>query len=209
VPTGVPIRNIREQLFSAAERVLLRNGPDALTSRAVTAEAGVAKGILHRHFPDFDAFLAAFVLSRIDRVEAQSAELRASAGNGALDHNLASALAEALDPLATGMAGLVCCRRVLLERLRLTTPTGIPLFAEITKMISAYLTAERGLGRLPLSADVDTIAVLLVGGAHLLAAPNNHAPGEQLHSLVRTTLQSLDREKPRSRTPQQGTPSPS
>lgn len=44
MPTGVAIRDVREQLFAAAERVLLRDGPSALTSRAVTSEAGCAKG---------------------------------------------------------------------------------------------------------------------------------------------------------------------
>ena len=52
-----------KQLFAAAERVLVRDGPDALTSRAVTTEAGCAKGVLHRHFADFDAFLAELVLA--------------------------------------------------------------------------------------------------------------------------------------------------
>jgi AcrR family transcriptional regulator len=42
MPTGVALRDAREQLFAAAERVLLRAGPNGLTSRAVTAEAGVA-----------------------------------------------------------------------------------------------------------------------------------------------------------------------
>src|SRR2546423_14869836 len=67
VPTGVAIRDPRQQLFDAAERILLRAGPSALTSRAVTAEAGCAKGVLHRHFADFDAFLAELVLDRIRR----------------------------------------------------------------------------------------------------------------------------------------------
>ena len=40
MPTGVAIRDAREQLFDAAERVLLAGGPSALTTRAVTAEAG-------------------------------------------------------------------------------------------------------------------------------------------------------------------------
>src|ERR1035441_3479836 len=80
VPTGVAIRDPRAQLFEAAGRVLLRDGPDALTSRAVTTEAGVAKGVLHRHFADFDAFLAEFVLDRIARLDTQAAALRNSAG---------------------------------------------------------------------------------------------------------------------------------
>ena len=69
MPTGVAIRDVREQLFDAAERVLLRDGPNALTSRAVTTEAGCAKGVLHKHFADFDAFLAEFVLDRIARLD--------------------------------------------------------------------------------------------------------------------------------------------
>jgi AcrR family transcriptional regulator len=188
MPTGVPIRNIREQLFDAAERVLLRHGPDALTSRAVTTEAGVAKGILHRYFPDFDAFLAAFVLSHIERLDARSEELRASAGKGDLGDNVAAALANVLAPPAAQLVSLVCCRHPLLERLRLTTPDGIPLLAEITKMIASYLTAERGLGRIALEADVDTIAVMLVGGAHLLVAPDRSTATDRIHDLVRGTL---------------------
>src|SRR5438094_126818 len=39
-------------MFAAAERILLRDGPHALTSRAVTTEAGVAKDVLHRHYSD-------------------------------------------------------------------------------------------------------------------------------------------------------------
>ena len=62
MPTGVALRDAREQLFDAAERILLRDGPNALTSRAVTTEAGCAKGVLHRHFTDFDAFLTDLVL---------------------------------------------------------------------------------------------------------------------------------------------------
>ena len=92
MPTGVAIRDVREQLFDAAERVLLRDGPSALTSRAVTAEAGCAKGVLHRHFADFDAFLAELVLDRIGQIETQAAALRESAGTGTVAGNLTGAL---------------------------------------------------------------------------------------------------------------------
>ena len=60
VPTGVHIRDVRDQLFDAAERVLVRDGPNALTSRAVTMEAGCAKGVLYRHFDDFDRRIRSF-----------------------------------------------------------------------------------------------------------------------------------------------------
>src|SRR5436305_12393604 len=92
VPTGVALRDVREQLFDSAERLLLRAGPSALTSRAVTEEAGVAKGVLHRHFADFDAFLADYLLDCARRVAEQDERLRERAGQGDLADNLAEAL---------------------------------------------------------------------------------------------------------------------
>jgi AcrR family transcriptional regulator len=199
VPTGVPIRDIRDQLFDAAERVLVRDGISALTSRAVTTEAGVAKGILYRHFSDFDAFLAAFVLTRIERLDARSTDLRACAGTGTVADNLVDALAMTLDSSAIRIVTLIGSRHELLVRLRLTTPTGIPLLAETTKMISAYLTAERGLGRIPLEADVDSLAVSLVGGAHLTVAGREGAPSDpgDLRRVMTTVLDSVIQEQPR------------
>jgi AcrR family transcriptional regulator len=198
VPSGIPIRDIRQQLFDAAERVLLRDGPDALTSRAVTTEAGVAKGILHRHFPDFDAFLAALVLSHLDRLDVCAADLRAIAGAGAVTDNLARALTDALDPGALRIISLVCSRQALLARLRLTTPRGIPLLSETSTMIAAYLTAERGLGRIAHDADVDTLAVILVGAAHLVAAgPDEDRPDpDELRDVLGTAIDSVLRTRP-------------
>lgn len=199
MPTGIPIRDIRDQLFDAAERVLLRDGPSALTSRAVTTEAGVAKGILHRHFPDFDAFLAALVLTHIDPLDAGSQDLRASAGTITVTDNLARVLAAALDPVAVRIITLVCSRQELLARLRLTTPNGVPLATEITKMIAAYLTAERGLGRIAFKTDVDTLAITLVGSAHLLAAGQDGIPldPDELGDMLRTAIDSIVEVQPR------------
>jgi hypothetical protein len=98
-----------------------------------------------------------------------------------------------LDPTATALIALVCSRRPLLEKLRLTTPLGIPLLAEITKHLAAYLTAERGLGRIELTTDVDALAVMLVGSAHLTVLdvyPNTPAAGSAVRmSLVDTAVQ--------------------
>lgn len=193
MPTGTPIRDIRDQLLAAAERVLLRDGPDALTSRAVTTEAGVAKGILHRHYADFDTFLVTLVLAHIERLDALSTELRASAGTATLADNLTRALAAALQPSALAIACLVCSRDQLLARLRPAAPAGVPLLAETTRMIAAYLTTERGLGRIAIDTDVDTLAVILVGSSHLLAASSQRAPIEpdDLHPVVSTALESV------------------
>jgi AcrR family transcriptional regulator len=170
VPTGVAIRDVREQLFGAAERVLLRDGPNALTSRAVTTEAGCAKGVLHRHFADFDAFLAELVLDRIGRIDGQAVALRESAGTGTVAGNLSGALMDLFGSVAVAIVGLITFRDELRARLRRTTGPGVPMLSEAVAMIASYLTAERAMGRIAADADVDTLALALIGSGHLLFA---------------------------------------
>src|ERR1700745_3576077 len=113
-------------MFAAAERILFREGPHALTSRAVTAEAGVAKGVLHRHFADFDAFLAELALDRVTRIARQTADLRAADGTGRVQGNLAAALPDLCAPPALALVRLVIARDELRARLRAATGSRIP-----------------------------------------------------------------------------------
>ena len=175
MPTGVAIRDVRQQLFAAAERVLLRDGPSGLTSRAVTTEAGCAKGVLHRHFADFDAFLAELVLDRIDQVGRQSAALLASAGTGTVTGNLTGALTDQFGSVAVKIVSLLIFRDDLRARLRETIPSGVPVATEVAAMVSAYLAAERDLGRIAAGADIGTLALTLIGTAHLLAVDRESA----------------------------------
>ncbi|KUJ66598.1 TetR family transcriptional regulator [Streptomyces albus subsp. albus] len=199
MPTGVALRDAREQLFEAAERVLLRDGPSALTSRAVTTEAGCAKGVLHRHFTDFDAFLAELVLDRAARIDGQAAALREHAGTGTVAGNLTGALMELFGSVAVAVVGLVISRDGLRARLRQARPTGIPVLAEATAMAASYLTAERASGRITADADIDTLAPTLIGAGHLLfadrAGPPPQAPA--VRKVVTTVLAGALREPPR------------
>jgi len=172
----VAIRDPRRQLFDAAERVLLRNGPGGLTSRAVTAEAGVAKGVLHRHFADFDAFLAELILDRIAGIGAQATALRATAGSGTVAGNLAAVLPEVFSPAILALIRLVIARDDLRTRLKTVTGSRIPLISESTAMVADYLAAERDLGRIPADADISTLAPTLIGAAHLLFTDADGAP---------------------------------
>ncbi|GAB3958442.1 TetR family transcriptional regulator [Actinoallomurus acanthiterrae] len=177
MPTGVHIRDARQQLFDAAERVLLRDGASALTSRAVTTEAGVAKGVLHRHFADFDAFLAELVQDRIARVDGQAAALRQSAGTGTVAGNLTGALIELFDPVAVAIVSLVIFRDELRARLRQARPVdGVPILAEASAMIASYLAEECELGRIAADADVDSLALSLIGAGHMLFAGRKGTP---------------------------------
>ena len=198
MPTGVAIRDVREQLFDAAERVLLRDGPNALTSRAVTTEAGCAKGVLHRHFADFDAFLAEFVLDRIGRMDPQAAALRESAGTGTVVGNLTGALTALFGSVAVAIVPLITFRDELRARMRRVRPVGVPVLTEAAVMIASYLSAERELGRIAADADVDTLAPTLIGAGHLLFADRTGVPPEAgaVRKMVTTVIAGVMREPP-------------
>lgn len=189
MPTGVAIRDPRQQLFDAAERILFRDGPGALTSRAVTTEAGCAKGVLHRHFDDFDAFLAELVLGRIRRLEGLGAALRASAGTGTVADNLTTALTDLFDVVAIAVVSLVIARDELRARLRAAGSSGIPLMTEASAMLTGYLAAERDLGRITADADVDLLAATVLGAAHLLFADREAGPPDA--AAVRRTVATV------------------
>jgi AcrR family transcriptional regulator len=193
VPTGIAIRDARTQLFDAAERVMVRDGPSALTSRAVTTEAGCAKGVLHRHFADLDDFLAELVLDRIAAIESQSHSLRQSAGTGTVTDNLTGALRTVFGSVALVIVGLVISRDKVRARLRKDIPAGVPVLTEATAMLASYLTAERHLGRITADADVDTLAPMLIGAGHLLFADREGAPpdAQSVRKVVTAVMAGL------------------
>jgi len=202
VPTGVAIRDVREQLFAAAERVLLRDGPSALTSRAVTTEAGCAKGVLHRHFADFDGFLTELVVARAEQIGRRAVELRDSAGTGTVAGNVTAALTELFGSVALAVLSLLTSRNELRARLREAGAGRLPVLGEGTVMIRSYLEAERDLGRLAADAEINAIALMLIGTAHLMFAGRDGARLEKstVHTIVTTALAPvLPGEEPGSR----------
>ncbi|MGW1737888.1 TetR/AcrR family transcriptional regulator [Nocardia sp. NPDC001965] len=199
MPTGVHLRDARQQLFDAAERILLRAGPNGLTSRAVTDEAGCAKGVLHRHFTDFDAFLAALVLDRAAQLEAQGNELRNAAGTGTVVANLTIALTTLFGPVPVAIIPLITFRDELRARLRRARPGGgMAILAEATTAISGYLADEREKGRIAADADIESLTLSLVGGGHLLFTDRDAGPPttSAVEKFVATVVSDAVRRRP-------------
>lgn len=61
---------MRDRILSAAERLLVIRGVDAIRLDAVAAEAGVSKGGLLHHFPNRQALVRGVVQRLVDRFEA-------------------------------------------------------------------------------------------------------------------------------------------
>ncbi|MEV8512080.1 TetR/AcrR family transcriptional regulator [Dactylosporangium sp. NPDC051484] len=151
--------------------------------------------MLHRHFEDFDAFLAQFVLDRVDRMDAQAVALRGAAGTGTVADNISGALAAVFGSVAVAIVALVTFRDELRARLRETWPAGVPVLTEAAVMFGVYLAAERDLGRVAADADVNTLGAMLVGSGHLLYADRAGTPPtpDAVRRVVTTVLAGAPR----------------
>ena len=167
-PRGVAIPEVREQLFEATDRLLARDGPAGLSTRAITSEAGVANGMLHRHFRDLDAFLTEFAGSRLAALADGAASLPSRAGHGSVAGNLTDATLALFGPSALALMNLVAARpdlRPAVEHGAAPAGGGI---SDVESQFAAYLDAEKELGRIAPSADTQALAFTLIGAVHHL-----------------------------------------
>ena len=167
-PRGVAIPELREQLFAATDRLLERAGPAGLTSRAITEEAGVAKGVLHNHFADLDGFLLAYAVDRVRALAARAEQLEALAGQQTVTANLTEAAMTLSGPTALTVSRLTLARPSLLGRIIDAFASGSDQLGPVEAAIASYLDAEQKLGRVNASLDTKTLALALVGSVHHL-----------------------------------------
>ncbi|MFD9903401.1 TetR/AcrR family transcriptional regulator [Streptomyces sp. NPDC059063] len=190
-PRGVATPDVRERLFAAAERVLEKAGPGALTSRAITTEAGCAKGLLHTHFAGLDEFVAELCLDRFARTATKARALPELAGQGSVAANLEAVALVLLDSGGPVVAGVALSRPAAALRIREALEGGAPGFHAVEEAITGYLEAERGLGRVADTVDPATVALAVVGTAHHLlmtAFPGSPDPWPGMRRLVATLV---------------------
>lgn len=191
VPRGVAIPELQEQLFQAAERLLARDGPGGLSSRAITNEAGCAKGILFNHFTDLDGFLTEFVLDRFRRSVQDAAKLPTLAGQATVAQNLTDAAASLFGSNAFALANVVMSRPSLMSRITERSADGkAPELLELERPFVVYLDAEKELGRVASDADTEAIGQALIATAHHLFM-THRAPTADLSGHLRRVIDAL------------------
>jgi AcrR family transcriptional regulator len=186
-PRGVATPDVRERLFAAAERIVERDGPGALTSRSVTTEAGCAKGLLHAHFAGLDAFVAELCLDRFARTAARARALAGRVGEGTVAGNLDTVALALFESGGAAVTGLALTRPAVTPLIRAALADGAPAFDAVQDAIVRYLEAERERGRVAAGVDPATVALAVVGTAHHLlmtAWPDAPDPRPALRRLV-------------------------
>jgi len=188
---GVAIPEVREQLFAAADRVLAREGTAGLTTRAVTAEAGVSNGMLHRHFRDLDEFLASFLASRLEAIADGAAAMPDRAGHGSVAGNLTEATVAVFGANAQALMSLAAAKPDLGPTIEHATGG----LGDIERYFCDYLDAEKKLGRIGPGADTGTLAFTLLGTVHhLVITHRDGAPDlqQQVRRIVAALVTGMD-----------------
>lgn len=70
-----------EAILKAAAQILARHGPDAATTNAIAARAGVSIGSLYQYFADRDALLVELVRRHVDAMQAVLVKALAGLGD--------------------------------------------------------------------------------------------------------------------------------
>lgn len=203
MPRGVAVADVRQRLFAAAERIVLREGPAKVTGRAVTAEAGVATGLLHAHFGDVDGFLTAYTVDRSFLMGAAVGDLSESVGSGTISGNLSAALMRLPAEAVPAVAALLVLRPDLAPEVgQVLGPGAVGLLA-VETAVRHYLGEEQRIGRLSSVARPEALAMAIAGVlqqavlAHMADDGRERAAritGELLAPVVRGTAQRTPQE---------------
>ncbi|KXO88947.1 TetR/AcrR family transcriptional regulator [Tsukamurella pseudospumae] len=159
MPRGIAIDGARQRLFEAAEAVILRAGVDGLTGRAVTVQAGVATGLLHAHFGDFEGFLAAYAVDRSFLLGTEAGN--AVGGTGDVAEEVCSALAGLPQPPATALARLLAARPGLRGAAAEVLGDDAAGFEGVTAVVANLLV----MGSIRPGVDAGAMAYGIVGAA--------------------------------------------
>jgi len=168
MPRGQTIPDARAALFDAADRILASQGPDGITSRAITDEAGVAKGVLHNHFRDLNEFLASYAVERIAAAFTRTESFLAYAGKRNVIDNLTDAATDLFGSGALAVSALMTARPAVFARVQEILNHNGEGLDRLERSFAAYLHAEKAVGRLPDDADSRMLAFHLIASIHHL-----------------------------------------
>jgi AcrR family transcriptional regulator len=158
--------------------------------------------LLYRHFGDFDAFVAEFVLDRFQQVAARAAALPERAGSGTVADNVTAAAGALSESNLLTLFSLVMLHPASIGKAasrRQNEARG----SLLRRAFAEYLDAEKRLGRVTPDADTDALATALIATIHhlLLTHSRKHDPRRDLRRVITAVIAGITPRAERERRP--------
>ncbi|GAB3584213.1 TetR/AcrR family transcriptional regulator [Amycolatopsis endophytica] len=155
----------REKILAAATRIMREQGYARATTKEIARAAGFSEAALYKHFADKTEIFLGVLASQLPRLDAMLSDL--TPGRGTLRGNLVRVTSTAIGFYAESFpiaASLFSSQDLLTAHRDAVHDHGAGPRTPVSRL-SGYLRAERKLGRLPSTADPDSMAALLLGAA--------------------------------------------
>ena len=175
---------LRASLVEHALALVAREGPQALTMRALAAEAGCAVGLPYKVFTDRQDLVREMIRGELARLRGTFDALLARAGRHSVGANLAWFADALLDSPAVALGDEVTAD----ESLTTTANTefhSTGLAAAFDTVVPAYLAAEQRQGRVDPAIDPEAFGFLVAGALHNLLASGPAYPRPSRRELRR------------------------
>lgn len=159
---------LRATLVEHARRIVSRDGPDALTMRALAAEADCALGLPYKVFADRHELVTEILRGELDRLATAGADLVGRAGRGQVTDNLVWYGELILDSPAVALSAEVMADESLARQFLQDVDASGTGPADFQSVFAGYLAAEQEQGRVHIEVEVEAVAFLLAGALHNL-----------------------------------------
>lgn len=188
---------LRTQLIEHAQRLVRRDGADALTMRALAAEAGCAVGLPYKLFPSREALVADLVGLELARIREQVDAWVATAGVNTVAENLDRFASLLLSADATSLALARSLKDGALDAAVVGSAHDSGLAHSFGTAVSDYLGAEQRLGRVAADVDTDAFGFVITGAIHNLIDAGEAYPRPDRRRLRRYLTSIGDVIRPR------------
>lgn len=177
---------LRAALIGHAQRLIAREGAQALTMRALAAEAGCAVGLPYKVFANREELVAELVLIELRQMRTAFDDFVASAGTGTIGGNLATYARTMLE--RDRRPALMLTWEVDDTALSKAVDAKVDesgFLAALEHAVTDYLAAEQRLGRIAPDVDVLAFGFVITGAIHNLVVSPDAYPRPSMHDLER------------------------
>ena len=196
--TSAETEALRASFIEHARRLVERDGPDALTMRALATEAESAVGLPYKVFRNRDDLVSQLVLAEFRRLRAAFDQLVERAGTATVAENL-TAYARLFLASHTSAVSLAwkMDSDALSDAIDATADES-GLLASFETTVADYLAAEKRLGRIDADVDEEAFGFVITGAIHNLIVSGTAYPRPEPHELEHMLAAVAERLTPRS-----------